>query len=280
MNYQHIYHAGNFADVFKHAVLVALTQSFFQKEKPIFYLDTHAGAALYNLKSTAAEKTKDYESGISKIYLTKDELPAVLQNYLAIVKKFNKKFKFKPGFYPGSPYIVRELLRADDSMHLIEYNEAVYTNTKKLFATDEQVSVHFQDGYQALNALLPPAQRRGFVLIDPPYEDPKETKAIIASLEIALKKWATGVYAVWYPRKNQHENTVFLKQVKKAFPMNEILVAELDVTSMASSLALNGSGMLIINPPWQLDEKIKSFLPWLWRNLAVENAGGYEIKFL
>jgi len=195
MNYRHIYHAGNFGDVFKHAILTLLIQNLLRKDTSFCYLDTHAGIGVYNLLSTAAQKTKEYESGIVKL-LKCENYPKELDTYLGIVKKLHE------GYYPGSPYIVRSLLRPIDRMILLELHDDDIITLKQQFWNDKQVAVHHYDGYQGLKAFLPPKEHRGLVFMDPPFEQPNEFDQIIVALKMATKRWATGIYAVWYPIKD------------------------------------------------------------------------------
>jgi len=285
MNYRHIYHAGSFADVFKHCVLITLVQSFFHKEKAMFYLDTHAGSAFYDLESGLAKKTNEADKGIRKIYsLLSDGLSQgpvdIINTYFSIVREFNTTPLVKSLIYPGSPEIVRQLIRPQDRMALVELHKEEYGLLKKQFYADKQVAVHCQDAYQALNALLPPLERRGLVLIDPAYEVVNENKLMISALKKVLVKWDTGVYAIWYPIKGNYENQLFLKKFKTAFSQFEILVTELTIFSLDIPTALNGCGMLIINPPWQIAGKIQSFLPWLWEILSVNHQGNYRVEWL
>jgi 23S rRNA (adenine2030-N6)-methyltransferase len=167
MNYRHIYHAGNFADVFKHVLLVALIRSLLQKDKAFCFLDTHAGIGRYDLQSTQAQKCKEFVGGIAKI-MQQEKPPALIADYLNCVKKTNANAPDQLQFYPGSPDIVKQLMRPQDRMILTELHDEDYLTLRRAFPHDKQVGVHLQDGYQALKAFLPPPERRGLVLIDPP----------------------------------------------------------------------------------------------------------------
>jgi 23S rRNA (adenine2030-N6)-methyltransferase len=280
MNYRHIFHAGNFADVMKHCTLIALIQSFFHKDKPIFYLDTHAGCDVYNLEHPAAKKTGEYRHGIGKIYQQKNA-PKLINDYLAIVHQCNvDSTQNKIHYYPGSAQFVRSLLRPYDRMALIELSAKEYEQLQMNFQYNKQIAVHHQDAYQALNALLPPIERRGLVFIDPTYEQANETELIVNALVKAIKKWAEGVYVLWYPIKNQSEQKLLLKTLKQALSTQEILCVELSIYPTDAPLGLNGSGMIIINPPWQIEQKIAEFLPWLWHQLSVSGQGGYHVEWL
>ena len=287
MNYQHNYHAGNFAEVFKHCVLISLLQAFFHKDKPILYLDTHAGAGRYDLRHEAAQKTHEYANGIGKIY-QRSELekvsPQIVRDYITIVRSINPSpagdNNLPLHFYPGSPSIAQAILRPSDRIALAELQPSACAYLRHLFHHDKRITIYQQDGYQLLNALVPPSQRRGLVFIDPPYELQDEMTIICKQLQRALKKWPTGVYAVWYPIKNQYENAVFLAAMQRELGHLPMFTAELCIYPPDVPIQLNGSGMLIINPPWQLENKIADFLPWLWQRLSIREQGGYNLTWL
>lgn len=279
MNYRHSYHAGNFADVFKHVVLVALLQSLQRKETAYCYVDTHAGTGGYDLHGREAKKTQEYTSGIARILKQKKNAPAEIQAYLAAVQSVNSmesNMKDTPRFYPGSPCIARHLLRSQDRMILMELHPEDVLLLKQEFSGDKQVAVHEEDGYLGLKAFIPPKEKRGLVLIDPPYEQQHEIDQITKTLKMALKRWETGIYAIWYPLKEKYFNQNFHRRLN--FLKNEkVLFAELSIYPEDSPITLNGSGMAIINPPWQLAEKLQVLLPWLWRALSPEKTGGFRI---
>lgn len=297
MNYRHIYHAGNFADVFKHSILTLLIQSLLRKEKPFCYLDTHAGIGVYDLFSVEAQKTKEYESGIELLLKCKNH-PRELDAYLDVVKKLNLhcharmetglrssggevKNVHKPvkhcvlqtgfllpaemttRFYPGSPYIVRNLARPCDRLILLELHKEDSITLKQQFFNDKQVAVHHYDGYQGLKAFLPPKERRGLVLIDPPFENKDEFDHIISSLRISLSRWPTGIYAIWYPIKDHLAVNKF-KCDLKSLNIQNILINEMILFEEDKLLDLFiGCGMVIINPPWQIDIQINAVVAWL-----------------
>jgi len=273
MNYQHSYHAGNFADVFKHAILVSLIEALQRKENGFCYIDTHAGGGLYDLTSGAAQKSKEYASGIGLLLSEKTPLEG-LHTYLTCIKKVNPDTQLR--HYPGSPYIAQCLLRPQDRMVLSELHPTVYQTIKETFAHHKQVSVHRLDAYQSLKAFLPPKERRGLILIDPPYEQNNEFSQLISTIPLALKRFATGVYAIWYPIKDRPPIERFYKELKKLIEQ-PILVAELCIYPETSAQHLNGCGMLIINPPWQLDAQIKGYLPQLWSILSPQNSGQQRV---
>ncbi len=274
MNYQHSYHAGNFADVFKHIVLVALIQSLLRKETAFCYLDTHAGASHSDLLGENAQKTQEFTDGIQKIFQVNNP-PDWIQPYLACVKKINPTQELR--FYPGSSYFVNSFLRSQDRMILSELHPDNARRLKQFFAYDKRVAVHQQDGYQSLKAFLPPKERRGLVLIDPPYEKADELLSLPAKIATALKRFETGIYAIWYPIKTREGLKPFYREWQKEIT-RPMLLTELCVYPDDSAGRLNGSGMLIINPPWQLDQQLQAKLSWLLEILGIQGQGDFNIQ--
>lgn len=279
MNYRHAFHAGNFVDVFKHIVLVALIKSFFRKDTPFCFQDTHAGTGVYDLLSENAQKSKEFENGITKIMAADCSLP-LIQEYKSLVRAVNPTNTLQ--YYPGSPEIVRQLLRPEDRMVLSELHEEEYLNLKKYFARqkkEKQIAIHLQDGYQSLKAFLPPKEKRGLILIDPPYENPNELEEIIERIPHALKRFETGVYAIWYPIKHYAQIERFHHAMKSNIE-RPMLITELSIYPENIATHLNGSGLLIINPPWQLDREIEALLPFLWETLKTSRDGRTSVKLL
>ena len=275
MNYRHAFHAGNFADVFKHAVLALLLKSLVRKDAPFCYLDTHAGAGRYDLESEAARKTGEYRDGIERIW---DKTPlSGLEDYLAAVRAMNPAGTLQ--CYPGSPAIARYLFRSQDRMVLIEQHPEVYEQLKAEFANDHRVTVQRQDGYAALKSFLPPREKRGLVMIDPPYESMNEYAEAVDGLRAAHARWSTGVFAVWYPIKDRAPVQGFHRQLR-ASGIRKMLVAELCPYPADSAFRLNGSGIVIVNPPWQVDETLAALLPRLLEVLRQHRSGRTEISWL
>ena len=275
MNYRHLYHAGNFADVFKHTILVALIHSFLKKETGFCYLDTHAGAGSYDLFSKEAQINKEFDGGIAKLFQEKNP-PTFINDYLNCIKKMNSE---SLRYYPGSPLIVQNFLRENDQMILTELQPKEYRALKKIFLNDIKVQVHSRDGYEGLNAFLPPKTRRGLILIDPPYEKPNELNDLIVPLSNTVKRFETGVYAIWYPIKDRPPIERFKRAVKAAIE-RPLLIVELSLYPETTAFQLNGCGMIIVNPPWQLDQQLQEMLPWLWKVLSIHQQGQYQIKLL
>jgi 23S rRNA (adenine2030-N6)-methyltransferase len=281
MNYRHSYHAGNFADVIKHIGLIAIILALQKKNTPFCYLDTHAGPGLYNLLSADAQKTKEYTNGIEKIIHHPDP-PEIIKTYLHNVHHINSRFSGTKlsalEYYPGSPFIARELLRANDRMIACERRVDDYGILRNHFKNDKQVAIHHTDGYLGLKAFLPPQEKRGFILIDPPYEDPDEFTVIARSLPTALKRFESGVYAIWYPIKAKPQLDRFYRTLKAQIS-NEILAVELTLFPDLPN-HLNGSGLVIINPPWQLDKTMTNLMPWVWNALTINKQGGFRVHYL
>ena len=259
MNYLHDYHAGGSADVFKHVVLLALIDSLKKKDAAFCYLDTHAGGGIYDLSSDPSQKTGEYLDGIAKL-INKSVKNQLLQHYVALVKNCNEILSQKELlFYPGSPRIVRSELRPQDRMVIMDFKKPVYEQLKAIFAKDKQIQVHHYDGYLGLKAFLPPKEKRGLALIDPAFEDINEFKLLSQHLATAMQRWPTGTYAIWYPVKNRKQITTFHKDLMK-LNTAKILVTEFCPWPDDVPTRLNGSGMVIINPPWQIENVLSSAL--------------------
>lgn len=273
MNYRHIYHAGDFADVFKHIVIIMLLQSLLQKAKPFVYIDTHAGIGCYDLQQSEAQKTKAYETGISQIIKYSKEINSnIIDTYLNIIKKYNTNYPLLQN-YPGSPAIAQALLRSEDQIILSELQRQDCHTLKQFFWKDHRASVHCMDGYEAVKAFVPPTPNRGLILIDPPYENVNEYENIISALKIINKRWVNGIVAIWYPVTSEIDKRQKLIMQLKNLAFKNILQTELNILSEDSPMGLNGSGMIVINPPWQFGENLTKLLPELWKILSPEKLG-------
>lgn len=253
MNYRHAFHAGNHADVLKHLVLLSILDALMLKPTPFFVLDTHAGAGRYALDSEESRKTGEAAAGIERLWQqrTQRAWPAALQRYLDAVAA-----DVEQGHYPGSPRLIAACLRESDRLACCETQPEPASALKTLFAREPRVGVHQRDGYDALKALLPPAQKRGLVLIDPPYETQQaEFEHALDALQDALKRWSQGIYALWYPIKQGRSLRPVLRRAAQ-LPAKSIAHCELLIRPDDSPLRLNGSGMLLINPPWKLDHTL------------------------
>jgi 23S rRNA (adenine2030-N6)-methyltransferase len=260
MNYRHAYHAGNFADVMKHAALTLAITHMKQKEKPFFLLDTHAGTGQTDLTGTEAQKTGEYRDGIARL-LAHAAPHEALAPYLDTLKALGCQGT-QPALYPGSPLIAYHLARADDRLAFCELHPEDAATLRENFHRVPNVKVHEIDGYGALRAMLPPKERRGIVLTDPPFESRTEFDRILAELAEGLKRFATGCYLIWYPVKDPSISGAFLDRLERDGPP-KTLRAELLVRRDDDPTRMSGSGLVIINPPWQMDEILADMLAWL-----------------
>lgn len=277
MNYRHLYHAGNFADALKHAILVILLQALQRKQMPFCFLDTHAGIGLYELQSTQAQKKQEYENGIAKlISLEKNLLPQPLQEYLSIVKKYNPENDLS--FYPGSPLIAENLLREQDHMILCELHKEDYHTLKDNFFGAKNVAVHHLDGYLGMKAFSPPKQKRGLVLIDPPFEVTNEFEQIFQAVQRALKHWRSGHFMIWYPIKNQSAVNAFYRDIQSL--QTEHVIIHFSLNNPVEIGKLSSCGILLINPPWQVKETIETILPALSSAVDARSKTNTSFSFL
>jgi 23S rRNA (adenine2030-N6)-methyltransferase len=266
MNYRHGYHAGNFADVLKHTALCELLRLMTVKDKKLFVLDTHAGAGGYDLSGSQARRTGEAEAGIVRLAgLPRAGMPAAAARYLAAVSAYDRKFGPAGGQlrrYPGSPRLVRAALRPGDRFIACELHPKEALLLKREFAGDRAVEVRQADGYKALKALLPPVERRGLVLIDPPFEVPDEYEHLSRALRQGVRRFATGCYAIWYPIKDEAA-AAFTADLASFKP----LVLELRLDGVAPG-KLAACGLAVINPPWRFEEAMREALPWIAAQLG------------
>lgn len=274
--YRHQFHAGNFADVFKHALLARLLLALEKNEKPLCYLDTHAGTGRYDLEHPWAQKLAEHRQGIARVWQRADA-PEALAPYLDAVRAENPDGRLR--YYPGSPLIARRLLRGGDHMVLSEINKNDFAELKQLFAGERRAAVHQTDGYQGLKAFLPPRERRGLILVDSSFDRPGEYDRLAQGLALAHKRFATGVYALWYPLMEPAAVRGFERRVAQA-GIRKILKLELSVLPEAWATSLRGSALLVVNPPWQFDEQAVPLLNWLWKALAQDGQGGSTVTWL
>jgi 23S rRNA (adenine2030-N6)-methyltransferase len=262
MNYRHAYHAGNFADCVKHAVLVWLLRAMQRKDTPLLVLDTHAGVGHYDLASDAAERTGEWRQGIAR--LLGGTLPHTLTDYLGVVQTL--------GLYPGSPAILRAIMRPTDRLVACELHAEDARALRRLYAGDRQVSVHCRDGYEALGAFLPPPERRALVLVDPPYEEADEFDTLAARLGSAWSRFPAGVFVAWYPIKHRAPVRAF-HDALRAGPVRDVIAAEFLLREALDPARLNGCGVLVINPPWRFDDEVPPILDALLSRLADGDPG-------
>ncbi len=272
MNYRHGYHAGNFADVFKHAVFARVLTMMNAKETPYRVIDTHSGAGRYDLAADKASATGEFRGGIERL---KENLPEgaahdLLAPYLAAVEKYAPA-------YPGSPLIAQALTRPQDAMAFCELHPEEYTALTKAVGRDARTKTLALDGWVALKSLLPPKERRGVILIDPPFEQPSEFRSMADGLEEAMRRFATGVYLLWYPVKNRHDTDAAVRRLHRAAG-KPALRLEFEIGKPQTEGALQACGLLAINPPWKLQQECEAMLPALQRALAGKDRGAVRIE--
>jgi 23S rRNA (adenine2030-N6)-methyltransferase len=266
MNYRHGYHAGNFADVLKHIALCELLRLLTAKDKKLFVLDTHAGAGGYDLSGNLARRTGEAEAGIVRLAgLPRTGMPAAVARYLVAVAAYDRKFGpagGKPRRYPGSPRLVRAALRPGDRFIACELHPEEALALKREFAGDRAVEVRQADGYKALKALLPPVERRGLVLIDPPFEVADEYERLLRALRQGARRFATGCYAVWYPIKDEAAPAFAADLTAFKTLMLEMQLEGIEPGRLAAC------GLAVINPPWRFEEAMREALPWVAAHLG------------
>ena len=281
MNYRHIFHAGNFADLFKHAILCLITRHLRDKPTPFYLLDTHAGIGRYDLRSEEAAKTGEFHRGIGRL-LAAPQPPPELADYLAVVAALNGGGALSPEtlrWYPGSPRILHAALRPQDRLVAVELHPADHDSLVDEFIGDPQVTIHRMDGYQALKAFLPPAERRGLVIVDPPFEQTDEFARLAEGLQQAHRRWATGIYALWYPIKSRRPVEQFHGDLVNS-GIRRVLLAELMIRPGDDPDGLNGCGLAIVNPPWRLKQQIEALLSFLSPLLAQPGAKAGRVEWL
>lgn len=254
-SYRHSFHAGNFADLIKHAVLVEVLEHLIKKDSPFDYIDTHAGAGLYDLRSPDSQKLQGYAEGVGKLDFNK--LPE-LAKYYQVIRSLNKFDAID--LYPGSPSIANFYLRRQDKGWLFELHPKDYDLLRNNFITKKNMRVHHKDGFDGLKALVPPASRRGLVLIDPSYEIKSECHLVIDRVIKAHKKFSNGIYAIWYPVVDRHSITKMEEELIKS-GIRDIQQFELGISDDSIQRGMTSSGMIVINPPWGLFEKMSQLLP-------------------
>jgi 23S rRNA (adenine2030-N6)-methyltransferase len=274
--YRHLFHAGNFADVFKHSLLAQLVLGLEKKDKPFFVLDTHAGTGRYDLTHEWAQKNAEYRDGISLVWGRADA-PNAFVPYFDAIRGENKVNELR--FYPGSPRIVRRLLRPTDRMVLTELNRKDCDELHSLFEHDRQTKVQLMDGYQGLKAFLPPKERRGLVFIDSSFDRAREFERLVEGLKEAHRRFATGVYAIWYPLMEPTTMRAFERDLAET-GIRKLLQLELSVLPDSWSGSLRGTGMLVVNPPYGFEEVARPMLDWLGPVLARDPAARTRVRWL
>ncbi len=276
LSYLHAFHAGNFADVLKHTVLVEILNYFKQKEKPFCYLDTHAGSGLYRLDSEYALKNKEFDSGITKLWQRHD-LPELVKNYVDVIAQVNSNKQLQR--YAGSPVIAQKILSEKDRLFLYELHSTEFHSLDTFLARkDKRVEVFHEDGLTHSLKRLPPVQKRGVIMIDPSYEIKKDYKQVVSTLVAMHKRFETGCYALWYPVIERDRNMRLEKDIKNS-GLKNVQLFELSICHDDKKRGMNASGMIIMNPPWTLVDKMRVTLPWL-ADVLGENDASYRIETL
>jgi 23S rRNA (adenine2030-N6)-methyltransferase len=276
MNYRHSYHAGGACDVVKHTLLVGVLSAFQNKKKPFGVIDTHAGSGLYYLESIESSKTGEYEQGIKQVWKNAPKHP-MLQAYLKMIQSFNADGNLK--YYPGSPLIIERFLGEGDRLTCAELHPEDGKVLKETLSYQKQVSVHIQNGYLAPKAFLPFAQKRGIVLMDPPFEEKNDFDRMIVSLKEGVKKTPQGTFMFWYPLKNEDQQATFYEAL---IDMNlpNIVKTEFYFYKRQETGRLNGTGMVLVNLPWGLEEEIRHVFSELNAVLAFESGAKWIVDSL
>ncbi len=278
MNYRHAFHAGSFADVVKHAVLARILVHLAAKPAAFRVIDTHAGAGLYDLAGEEAQRSGEWRRGIARVLAAEITAPvrALLAPYLDVVSALNGAGALTT--YPGSPALVRALLRPQDRLVACELEPQAAAALSRNFARDKRIKTVAIDGWVALNAYVPPAERRGVVVIDPPFEDAGDFTRLAHGLEAAHRKWASGVYLLWYPIKGRQEPEALARRLKRT-GIGKILRAELAVAATSPQGPLGGCGLIVVNPPFMLESELAATLPALSAILG-EPGGSHRLDWI
>jgi len=276
LSYRHAFHAGNFADVLKHIVLIQILQYLGKKDKPFCCIDTHAGPGDYALNSDYALKNREFENGIARLW-QRDDLPECVADYVAIIKRFNSSERLNR--YPGSPLITKQFLRNKDRLVLYELHSTEIDLLSAAVKKDRRITVCHADGLKDAISLLPPHERRGLVLIDPSYEIKSDYEQVVETLVKMHKRFATGTYALWYPVIDRSRNQK-LERALQTSGIKNIQLFELGIQADSDEHGMTASGMIIVNPPWTLAAQMQTVLPWLVEQLRDDGTGFYRIQTL
>ena len=300
LSYRHGFHAGNHADVLKHAVQSLILEALSVKDKGFSYIDTHAGAGGYELAHEWTQKKSEYLTGIAPLWQAREQWPELV-GYFAAISAMNRAMNTDGSldnpeqldFYPGSPKVAEYFKRPQDSLTLMElHNNEVELLRENMApqggrsrshysARSKGPTIHHQDGFSGLIGLLPPTLKRGLVLIDPPYELKEDYQTLVETLAQAYKRWPIGIYAIWYPLLAKDvDRSGVLKAALANSGFKDILCAELSVSEQAQDFGMYGSGMMILNPPWKLDEQLNDLLPRLAKTLGQDEAAAWSLEWL
>jgi 23S rRNA (adenine2030-N6)-methyltransferase len=281
LSYRHAFHVGNHADVLKHIVLLQVLQHATQKDKPLWYIDTHAGAGNYALDKGYATQNAEFAGGIGQLWDIKG-LPQAIADYIDVVRSFNPDHTLK--HYPGSPILAFSAMRADDRLRLFELHPNDYKLLNQSFKAlglgpnNRRVMTEVQDGFAGIKAILPPPPRRAVVLIDPPYEEKKDYQRVVDMLKDSLTRFATGTYIIWYPLLQRPEPQQMVEKLKK-LPLKSWLHVSLTVqTPSVDGFGMHGSGLFIVNPPYTLPQLLSETMPVLLEKLGLDEGADYVLE--
>lgn len=278
-SYRHAFHAGNHADVIKHAIFVHILQYLNRKETPYWVIDTHAGAGIYDLRSDWASQNNEFDSGLDRL-LGADQMPELVEQYLLAVQHFNTDGF--ANFYPGSPWLALWAMRKQDRLRLFEKHpteiEVLTKNLTTMSRTmQRQVTLYDKDGFTGLRALLPPPPRRAVIIIDPSYEDKADYRRTLNAVNEGLKRFATGCFVVWYPLVQRPEPQQLVRSLEHLPDTNWLHVSLAVRKPQPDGYGLHGSGMFVVNPPWTLKDSLDSALPWLTEKLAQDDHARFSV---
>jgi 23S rRNA (adenine2030-N6)-methyltransferase len=279
VNYRHAFHAGNFADVFKHAVLCRVL--YYLRDKPAAFrvIDTHAGAGLYDLAGPEATRSGEWHGGIERLLAAQlpDAVATLLAPYLEVIGAFNERGRLS--VYPGSPAIARAWLRPQDRLIACELEPQAAAALRRNLRGDTRIKTLAIDGWTALSAYVPPKERRGLVLVDPPFEEDRDFHRLSHCFAGAHRKWATGIYMLWYPIKDRGEPDALAKRLRR-LALPKLLRAELNIAPLSDPTKLNGCGLILANPPWRLADELAILLPALAKILGRGPKAGFRLDWL
>jgi 23S rRNA (adenine2030-N6)-methyltransferase len=279
LNYRHAFHAGNFADVHKHVVLTRVLHYLREKQAAFRVIDTHAGAGLYDLAGPEAQRSGEWRDGIGRLMAASldESVATLLAPYLDVVSALNERGRLAN--YPGSPALARAFLRPQDRLIACELEPQAAAALARNLRGDPRIKTVAIDGWTALSAYLPPKERRGLVLVDPPFEQENEFAQLANGLARAHRKWATGIYMLWYPIKGRTQPDALAKRLHR-LGIPRMLRTELTVSSLADPSRLNGSGLIVVNPPWTLEKELAVLLPALAEMLRRDSKDSYRLDWL
>ncbi|AJW43718.1 23S rRNA (adenine(2030)-N(6))-methyltransferase RlmJ [Ralstonia mannitolilytica] len=280
LSYRHAFHAGNHADVLKHAVLVQMLDYLTQKDKPFWYIDTHAGAGLYALDHEWAQKKAEFDTGIGPLWRAAEggeTLPPLLDAYLDQVRELNPNGELR--HYPGSPWLAWQMLRDADRLRLFElHSSEIKVLSNNFRGAGRKVMLYDGDGFAGIKAILPPPPRRALVLIDPSFEDKHDYARTVQAVQDSLQRFATGMYAIWYPQVQRREAAQFPARLKQLRLTDWLHVTLTVRRPVEGGLGLHGSGMFIVNPPWTLKAQLQEALPTLVRLLGQDDGAKFMLE--